>query len=215
MATIIARAGNLTASIKPNRPSWADMNRNYMGESVSREKLYSTISRQLIELYRDNERAWENTCAIRMSYALNRSGIKLPSETSPRGGTIRGDDTFYYWIRVRDLKKYLRDRFHEGDVEYKLQPIKSKNEMQNRAQTVHDNLLNKIHGKRGIVVFDVKGWDGATGHFTLWNGSELSYVGNGYHNDATTTEYYFWFARFDELDNAVVQTVKVTFWELK
>lgn len=215
MASIIARAGSATASIKPNRPSWADMNKNYMGESVPRSELYPMISKQLVKLHQENERAWENTCAIRMSYALNRSGVRLPPETSPKGGTIKGDDAFYYWIRVKDLKKYLKDRFHEGDFEHKFQAIKTKDEMQTRALAVRDSFIKKIYGKRGIIVFDVEGWDGATGHFTLWDGTNLSYAGNGYHNDATTTEYYFWFARFDELGNAAVQTAKITFWELK
>ncbi|OQR28458.1 hypothetical protein BWR15_27880 [Pseudomonas sp. T] len=215
MTSIIARSGDVSAGIKPNRPSWKDMSKNYMGEDVSRETLYPMISAQLVRLYQENDKAWENTCAIRMSYALNRSGIKLPSETSPKGGTLKGDDGRYYWIRVRDLKKYLRDRFRDGDVEYELSPITHRSEMPKRAEQARENIIRKIQGRHGIIVFDVKGWDGATGHFTLWNGSDLVYVGDGYHNDDTTTAYYFWFAQFNEKEQVAVQTVKVTFWELK
>jgi ADP-ribosylglycohydrolase len=43
----------------------------------------------------------------------------------------------------------------------------------------------------------------------------IKYVGDGYHNDDTTTAYYFWFAQFNDEEKAVVQTVKATFRELQ
>lgn len=215
MTSIIARSGHASASIKPNRPSWADMIRNYPGENIPSKDFYPMISQALVSEVNKNPKDWQNTCATRMSYALNRSGIKLPR--TPPIATIQGDDKFTYWIRVKELQKYLKDRFKGGDVEHKPIPIINFTaaSMQARAQDAHDNMINKITGKHGIVVFDVTGWNNASGHFTLWDGKSLVYVGDGYHNDPTSPEYYFWFYRQPLAGETPKQTIRTTFWELK
>ena len=40
MARVIAQAGNQTIGIKVNRPSWADMYRNYPNESITSKQFY-------------------------------------------------------------------------------------------------------------------------------------------------------------------------------
>lgn len=215
MVSIVARAGDVTASVKPKRPSWRDMSGNYKGEETVSSDFYPLISRRLVKLVEENPGDWANTCAVRMSYALNRSGIRLPKAYST-GGTVVGEDGFNYWIRVKDLKQYLRDRFKGGDFEHTSKPIKTltQDSVDERVQDAYDGVINKIFGKKGVIVFDVTGWRDASGHFTLWDGSSLVYVGPGDHNNPRSLEYYFWLYR-EVSGRPPAQTVKTTFWELK
>lgn len=215
MTSIIARSGQITASVKPNRPSWKDMRANYLGEEVLSRDFYPMISDELAETASKFPDDWANTCATRMSYALNRSGIRLGKAYSP-GGTVVGADRLNYWIRVRDLKRFLSERFKGADVDHTPIPIMTLTQasMNVRSQDAYDNMINKIKGKRGIIVFDVTGWKDASGHFTLWDGQNLVYVGPGDHNNPRSLEYYFWFYRPSPSGNPK-QTVKTIFWELK
>ncbi|WP_425605493.1 T6SS effector amidase Tae4 family protein [Pseudoxanthomonas putridarboris] len=59
-------------------------------------------------------------------------------------------------------------------------------------------MLSQIKGKNGIVMFSVKGWSDATGHFTLWEGAtqNLLYVGaNANEKSPQSPEYYFWLVK--------------------
>lgn len=95
---------------------------------------------------------FENACAIRMSYALNNSGGKIPYI---RGKTVSGKKGNWYLYKVADLKKYLEDTYGNPDLEVITpQPFDFKN-------------------KKGILIFDVD-WADATGHATLWDGINCS-----------------------------------------
>lgn len=219
---IVATAGNIRAdAITPVRPSWKDMIATYPSESIKSADFYPMVSEEWVKNVKENPGDWSNTCAGRMSYALNHSGIAL--HKSPSGGSFKGADNKHYWFRVRELKAYLKNRFKAGDIEYILKPLPlnvTDAIFQDRVKEVKTNVLEKISGKHGIIVFDVSGWSDASGHFTLWDGSNLVYVGPpGDHNDRGSAEYYFWLTRLiaDDKGNTtkVIQTTKVTFWELK
>lgn len=224
MTQLQATAGGITAQITPNRPSWADMYRYYPAENIPSSSFYPMVSARYAQLAKENPGDWENTCAARMSYALNRSGIKLKKALST-GGTIVGSDGYNYWIRVNDLKQFLRNSFKKPDIEFspkKTQQLFGK-DADERINGVKNNVLNKISGMKGIIVFDVTGWSNASGHFTLWDGKNLVYVGPGTHNDPNSSEYYFWFMREDIsfsnstgfLTKVKAQTTHISFWELK
>lgn len=118
---ITASAGNASASVTARRPSWADMKKNYPDNSVSTPDLYDRmIGGGFKNLYK--QAAYENTCAVRMSYALNRSGLKLGKAPS-KGGSMQGGDGNTYWIRVGDLKRELEVRFKGADEELPLKTI--------------------------------------------------------------------------------------------
>ncbi|ENW94757.1 T6SS effector amidase Tae4 family protein [Acinetobacter dispersus] len=220
MAQLTASAGNSASKIKVNRPAWNDMFSSYPKENITSSNFYPMVSQRFAQLARENPRDWENTCAARMSYALNRSGIRLPQ--APAGGNLVGEDKFNYWLRVKDLKTFMFNRFKSPDISYtpiKVNAIQSA-QAKERITGVQTNILQKIKGKKGIVVFDVTGWDNASGHFTLWDGVNLLYVGPSDHNVPASMEYYFWFMRempyFDKgFKVKVVQTTKISFWELK
>jgi len=95
---------------------------------------------------------FENACAIRMSYALNKAGSKIPYI---RGKTISGKNANWYIYTVLNLKKHLLETYGKPDVEVgKPKPLDFKN-------------------KKGILIFDVN-WADATGHATLWDGINCS-----------------------------------------
>lgn len=219
---IVATAENVTAeAITPIRPSWKDMIASYPGEAIKSADFYPMVSDEWVKNVKKDPDSWSNTCAGRMSYALNHSGIEL--DKAPKGGSFKGVDDKNYWFRVLDLKKYLKSRFKAGDIEYTLKPLPlnlTQETFNQRVKDVKTKILDKINGKHGIVVFEVSGWADATNHFTLWDGSNLVYVGpHGDHNDQGSAEYYFWLIRSitDSKGNItkIIQTTKVIFWELK
>lgn len=94
---------------------------------------------------------WDNTCAVRMSYILNQSGLIIPRVP---GQTVSGADKRQYFFRVKNLIAFLKGRWGAPEiVEYP--PADG----------------GVLAGKKGLVLFEVSGWSDAAGHATLFNGS--------------------------------------------
>jgi len=200
------------------------MNKFYPGGSVTIAKLYNDMIKGAFT-EKQNAKWLENTCATRMSYALLRSGFQLAQTKDPKGSMLGGDKK-WYWIRVGDLRKELHLRFKGFDAELRFTELDEKLladktarakiilERKVKAQKFLDTELSK---KNGIIVFKVKGWGDASGHFTLWNGStkKLAYAPD--HDDPSTDAYYPWLTLVEDLFNfmLVVQVTEIQFWELK
>ncbi|MCL9843566.1 T6SS effector amidase Tae4 family protein [Ralstonia solanacearum] len=56
---------------------------------------------------------WANTCAVRMSYIFNQSGVTIPSLP---GQTISGADKRQYFFRVRNLIAFLEQRWGKPEI---------------------------------------------------------------------------------------------------
>ena len=222
---ITARSGNVSARVEARRPSWADMERHYPGSQVKTPELYDQmIGGRFKGLYLTP--GYQNTCAVRMSYGLNRSGLKLGNAPS-QGGSIAGPDGYQYWIRVSDLKEYLSKQFKGADEELRLSPIPAlligdnetlSNRFKERVKTAKAWLDGRLTGRSGVVAFEVTGWGDASGHFTLWNGTAKTLAYADSHDDPHTNTYYFWLTNLVERadgTSALVQVVSVKFWELK
>jgi hypothetical protein len=97
-----------------------------------------------------------NACVIRVSRALNYAGHDLPA-SYPGLLLVKGGDGKRYALRVKEFKRYMTGVYGP--------PRKS-----------------AVAGKAGIIMFDVRGWSDATGHFDLWNGSKCEY--SDYSNQA-------------------------------
>jgi hypothetical protein len=213
--TVRARSGSASANVVVHRPSWADMEKYYPAEPIKSASFYPMVSKWYALQATNQDRTiaanYENTCAARMSYALNRSGLRLPP--APNGGSIKGDDGYNYWLRVAQLSQKLKTQFGSPDKQLSHQPLSKTptQDMLNSRVANARSFIRDISSRKGIIVFEVTGWWGATGHFTLWDGANLKYVGEGQHNDSTSYEYYFWLVR----TNPQVQTMRVLFWELK
>ncbi|QGZ39158.1 type VI secretion system (T6SS) effector Tae4 (amidase) [Pseudoduganella flava] len=217
---ITATSATASASVTARRPAWADMKQHYPDSTVPTATLYdSKIGGKFVKLY--EHPAYQNTCAVRMSYGLNRSGLKLGKAPSA-GGSMQGGDGYTYWIRVSDLKAELANRFKGADEELALPVIPASMfgdnaamgaQFKQRVALAQDFLDKKLAGRNGIVVFEVAGWGDASGHFTLWDGGakQLAYATD--HDDASKNTYYFWLTML--AGDKVIQTTKVKFWELK
>ncbi len=92
---------------------------------------------------------FENACAIRLSYVLNKTGTKIPYIS---GQTVSGKDGSWYIYKVKTIISYLRKIYGEPDFTFK-------------NPTAH--ALSK---HKGILVFEVDAWSDATGHATIWDG---------------------------------------------
>ncbi|MCL2894490.1 type VI secretion system amidase effector protein Tae4 [Brenneria tiliae] len=101
----------------------------------------------------DPTQGFTNACAIRMSYTLNYSGVKIERGTWK---TVSGSDRNWYIFRVKDLIPYLRYKFGAPD------------------KTVKNPAIGDFVNMKGILVFTVDSWSDASGHATLWNGSTCS-----------------------------------------
>ncbi len=221
---ITASSGAATASVTARRPSWADMKKHYPDKTVATPDLYDRmIGGRFKNLYK--QAAYANTCAVRMSYALNRSGLKLGAAPS-KGGSMQGDDGYSYWIRVGDLKGELASRFRGADEELALKLIPNSMLSDNagmaavfkeRVKQAQDFLDTRLASKHGIVVFEVNGWGDASGHFTLWDGGAKSLAYADHHDSPADANYHFWLTQLagDPARPKLVQTARVKFWELK
>ncbi|WP_256857167.1 type VI secretion system amidase effector protein Tae4 [Burkholderia cenocepacia] len=93
---------------------------------------------------------WSNTCAVRMSYILGEAGMVIPRIPEQ---TVPGRDNRQYFFRVRDLIRFLEQRWGKAEgVKY---------------PPSNGGLLA---GRQGVILFEVSGWSDAQGHATLFNG---------------------------------------------
>jgi hypothetical protein len=101
-----------------------------------------------------NYTAYKETCAIRVSHALNQGGDPIPSagggvSNKYVGGKVRtdkGKDGKFYIYSVLDMRAYLETRYGR--------PLTIK---------IKENPQAKLAGKKGIIAFGFV-------HVDLWNG---------------------------------------------
>ena len=172
------------------RPSFADVERNYLGEDHSSKDVYEKIGGRVGMNYHPEDEAGtpeSNSCTLRNCYALNRSGT--PIKTDVKGvlyGT--GGDGKKYIYRVKDYIKYTTAKWGAPDI------VRSPGD---------SDYLTAFSGKKGVIAFVITGWGDATGHVTIYNGSTC-----GNHCYFTDSDYI-------SAGSDPATTVKVMLWELK
>jgi hypothetical protein len=114
-----------------------------------------------------------NTCIVRLSVPLNALGELIPP-WSEQFRTRKGKDKRWYGLRVREFWTYMTKTYGPPTVTSKAPLDRS-----------------KFSGIRGIIGFRAKFKD-ATGHFTLWDGSDLLYGGDEHDYWAISTEAALW-----------------------
>ena len=100
-----------------------------------------------------------NTCAVRMSRALNKNGVLVPINFNGLS-TLKGRDERRYAYRVAEMRKWLEFALGKPDVDVKKQ-----------ANSAFDK--SSIASMKGIIAFDISFTD-ATGHLDMWNGVGFS-----------------------------------------
>jgi hypothetical protein len=109
---------------------------------------------------------FKNCCAVRMSYAFNKSGIKIPfTENKTVSGEGKKD---WYIYRVKDFKDFLNSKNYTK-------------------HTTKQNSLKDFDNKKGVIVFDVD-WADATGHVDLFNGKSVE--GSDYTSQSKSITLY-------------------------
>jgi hypothetical protein len=102
-----------------------------------------------------------NTCAVRLSWGLNYSGVPLPSNFAGLL-TLKGGDGMRYALRVREMRMWLPGAAVLGPPDF---------DLKKKAGEAFDK--TKLAGMKGIIAFDIKFGD-ATGHLDAWDGSVFS-----------------------------------------
>ncbi len=120
-----------------------------------------------------------NTCAVRLSRSLNEAGVRIPDKRAGLS-TVRGGDGLRYAYRVTELRAFLHATFGAPTLE--------------RSAKAGGVDPAPFAGRRGIIVFDVRGWSDATGHADLFDGASCG--SNCYFEKAVRVE--LWEARSDE-----------------
>jgi len=96
---------------------------------------------------------FENACAIRLSYVLNKTGHKIPYIA---GQTVSGKNGEWYIYKVKTMIAYLKKAFGQPD------------------HTFQNPTAGILAKHKGILVFEVDAWSDATGHATIWDGVDCS-----------------------------------------
>lgn len=109
-----------------------------------------------------------NTCAIRVTYAMNsvpelkidravRSYANKSLSYLSHKPAAAGDRAYLY--RVEELAAYMLGKFGKPQV----------------AATRGMDMRAAVAGHKGVILFVVKGWTDATGHFDLWDGQKAAH----------------------------------------
>jgi hypothetical protein len=171
MSTITASSGNTSTSITVKRPKYDDLLVPYkVVAPKSACDVFAMVHPDLEQKCRNGDPEYQNACATRMSYALNKGGykIKLPRKFQDYH---TGEP---YVTAILDMITFLRENFGGSDVQFNGDAYAFK---------------KSIAGKKGIILFEIK-WDDANGHVTLWDGT--SCVDGSYHFSDNPANILFW-----------------------
>jgi hypothetical protein len=147
-----------------NLPSWSAFqnafptnNGNYMAAS----QVYQLVGGQLYNSHLNNPNAYSNACAIRVSRALNYSGVVVPDIF---GQTEKGADNKNYFLNAKNLNQWMRKTFGI--------PIGSNHITGAQGELYGVNFPSLLSGRKGIYIM-IANYPGlfATGHADIINNS--------------------------------------------
>ena len=131
---------------------------------VSPDVLYQQVGGKLEEWYfsvKGTAKALNNTCAIRLSKALNDAGLTIPKTE----GTYSGANDKNYFIAVKSMVKYLISTYGT--------PVMANSKLSDF--------------RTGIFYQSNCGWNDATGHLDILYNNK---VGSHIYGECTRTEYW-------------------------
>jgi RHS repeat-associated protein len=146
--------------------TYAALEANYPTTGTAKQ-VYNNVGGEAAKAYNDHEsdgdqNPYANTCALRMSLALNKSGNDIDTDVKNSKGktmaTLEGSDGKDYAIRKSDIKDYMKGEYGKADISAK------------STDKDFDQKVSEIKGQKGVIVFDVTGWSDATGHVTIYDG---------------------------------------------
>ena len=154
------------------RPSFEDLLANFPmnenGGEMPAGDVYELIGGKVLSEHLRDPESYNNACALRVSRALNGSGVDLPNIP---GKTLKGDDGRNYFYRAQDLYNWMTQSY--GKPNHSTQ-----------------NYLS-LDGNKGIYIMQANypARFGAWGHATLYNMTGT--IGNSYAG-SYAYRYYLW-----------------------
>ena len=101
-----------------NLPTWNDFNnaypRNLDGTFMTgADNVYEYVGGEVYQARLAYPNQTKNTCALKVSIALNDSGIDIPNLTDTNGLpiTLKGGDNKYYFLNAKHLNNWMREIF--------------------------------------------------------------------------------------------------------
>ena len=170
-------------------PTWDNFNENFPRDSDplydSPEKMYKSIGAAVATFYVDES---TNTCAIRLSKALNYSGVIIPNIPNQ---TYKGADNKYYFKAAFEINIWMRNTF--GTNPANLSTPRNLNHYcytQKQAGVKGVNLPGLLSGKKGIYSIYSSKFSWASGHGDLLNPDGT--CGNNCHFEAPISRLDVW-----------------------
>lgn len=133
-----------------------------------------------------------NTCAVRVSKALNYSGVIIPNIT---GQTYKGDDNFYYFTGAANLNRWMRKTFGCENPNLSIGEYSNSSSFhleQGNLSTNGENLATIFEVNNGIfsMVSSDPSW--ATGHADILLSTDINMCDGGCHFDGPIKYIDFW-----------------------
>ncbi len=160
------------SGLKCSRPNFATLLKNYplpdsypTRPTPGKQTIWDLIGGKVAS----NNKAgtFTNSCTVRMSYALNRSGCQIPYV---KGKTVSGTDANWYFYRLADLSAFLQSEWGTPEA---ISP---------------DNWKEVLAGQTGIIQYEIR-WSDATGHMALWDGATNADGPNYDYSNPVTRHY--------------------------
>ena len=161
-------------------------------DPIQKAKLkYELVGGELYDKFKKEPSAYVNTCALRMSYALNYSGTPI-TKPRPETNTFLGNDKKIYVLGSQDIRDFL----HVKQIYKALYDPKSMNSKKENEDFYNNELLQL--DKNGIVFMRIDGWgQSAFGHTTLWDGTKKRFLDDSNYllderSDVIVRKFHFW-----------------------
>ncbi|MBV4356354.1 type VI secretion system amidase effector protein Tae4 [Pinibacter aurantiacus] len=144
-------------------PKWSDMDAAYPkdanGNDLPGPLVYGVVGGTVLNLYNSNPKKFANACALRVSMALNYSGVNIPNIPDH---TFKGADNKYYFLSAAKLYNWMIKTFGTSNAIITTRSLRGTTDFK-----------TPILGKKGIYIMQANSIPlfGATGHASLWNGS--------------------------------------------
>jgi hypothetical protein len=149
-------------------PSWNDFDLTY--PRVEGEALVQTVGGAVQAAYNQYPSLSRGYCALKVSRALNYSGINIPQITTTSGnpGTLQGGDGKYYFLNAKALNKWMRETFGTNPLTNSTPYNNSHHHFSANDGGVNgENFPNLVNGLKGIFSMVSTNPNWASGHADL------------------------------------------------
>jgi len=173
---------------------WADFESAFLSRLDVR---YETSSKLFISIGRDllkklGAKDGINTCAVRLSKALNYSGVTIPHIP---GKTFQGNDGKYYFTMAIDINRWMRKTFgcaNPNTARGEYLNINSIHYNSSQIAPLGANLPDKLGGLKGIYSMVSRSTTWGTGHADIFFTNATCDPGGDCHFNAPIQYIDYW-----------------------